>query len=532
MKQMNNCLPTLAILITVVILGNTSPSVAALSPVEVQRIANKTTVRIQGCNLGSGVIIQKNGNSYTVLTAAHAIQEHGCQIVTADDREYGVTQVKPLINDIDLAVVNFKSSNTYQVAKLTDNSDRVESGENIYISGFPVTDTISEPIFTFIQGKVIGNGNKLQQRGYSIVYDNPTLPGHSGGPVWNDRGELVAIHGRGDIDNRLKETDSPNVRIKTGFNLGITINTFMKIARAMGLTDLAPAQANIAQQPKPRPVEDLIASAVAKESRGDYRGILNDMDRAISLQERSGNAINPQQDRLYYIRGNAKAELGDLKGSIADYSKDLAMNPRRSTSYYNRGNVQYKSGNLSQALADYTKAIEIEPQRVAAIYNRANVRYRLKDRQGAIADYSRAIALNPKLIAAYSSRGWVKYQIGDNRGSLADYNISIAMKHPLLGKIYSQKALTEYEMGNIAEAIESWRTALSLQQIKQDSQIGLAIALYRQGKQAEALQLATIAIGSDRQLREIGYLRDTKNWQTKIVQDAVQLLQHPSIKPN
>lgn len=521
---MNNYFPILTILSVVVVFGHKLPSAVALSPVEVQRIANKTTVRIQGCNLGSGVIIQKNQNSYTVLTAAHAIQEQGCQIVTADDRAYGVTQVKPLINNIDLAVVNFKSSNTYQVAKLTDNSDRVESGENIYISGFPVTDTISEPIFTFIQGKVIGNGNKLQDRGYSIVYDNPTLPGHSGGPVWNDRGELVAIHGRGDVDNRLKETDSPNVRIKTGFNLGITINTFMKIARAMGLTDLAPALATVATQPKPKPVEDLIASAVAKERTGDYRGILNDMNQAIS--------INPQQDRLYYIRGNAKAELGDLPGSIADYTKDIAINPRRSTSYYNRGNVQYKSGNLAQALADYNRSIEIDPQRVAAIYNRANVRYRLKDRQGAIADYSRAIALNPKLIAAYSSRGWVKYQIGDDRGSIADYNISIAMKHPLLGKIYSQKALTEYEMGNITEAIESWRKALRLQQVKQDSQIGLAIALYRQGKQNEALQLAITAINTDRQLREIGYLRDTKNWRTNIVQDAVQLLQHPTISTN
>lgn len=517
---MNNYLPAVFIVGSVLCLSNALPTFA-LSPVEVQRIANKTTVRIKGCDRGSGVIIQKSGDSYTVLTAAHAIQSSGCQVVTADDREYGVTQVKSLSNDVDLAMIKFKSNQLYQVAKLIDNSDRVESGENIYVSGFPVTETLAEPVFTFIQGRVIGNGRKLQQKGYSIVYDNLTLPGHSGGPVWNDRGELVAIHGRGDVDNRLKETENPNIRIKTGFNLGITINTFMQIATVMGLNEFASARTVVAQASPPKPVDDLIASAIAKEIRGDYQGILNDMNRAISL--------NPRQDRLHYIRGNAKVELGDLQGSIADYSSDIAINPQRATSYYNRGNVRYKLGNLPQALADYTQAISIEPQRVAAIYNRANVRFRLQDRQGAIADYSRAIAINPKLLAAYSSRGWVKYQNGDNRGALDDYDISIVMNHPLMGKIYSQKALAHYELGNIAEAIDAWRTAIKLQQMKQDSQIGLAIALHRQGKQAEAIQLATTAIVTDKQLSKIEYLRDTKSWRTKILKDAAALLQHPKL---
>jgi tetratricopeptide (TPR) repeat protein len=508
---MNYCFSSI-ILGLAVVLMNISPTFA-LSPVEIQRIAKQVTVRIKGCSNSSGVLIQKEGTTYTMLTAAHAVREANCKVVTLDDQEYNVTQVTSFINNIDLAVVNFNSQKSYRVAKLINNSDQVESGENIYISGFPLTSTIIEPIFTFIQGKVIGNGNKMQKKGYSLVYDNPTLPGHSGGPVWNEQGEIIAIHGQGDVDNRLKETDSPNVRIKTGFNLGITVNTFTRIAAVMGMIGYTPAKAVAAT---PKPVDDLIASAVVKESQGDYRGILADMNQAIIL--------NPTKDRLYYIRGNAKAELGDKPGAIEDYSQDLAMNSKRAETYYNRGNIRYKLGDWQQALEDYNSSITINPQRVAAFYNRGNTKYKLQDKRGAIDDYSRGLMINPKLLAAYSSRGWVKYESGDYPGSIADYNLAIALKHPQLAKIHSQKAFAQYEMGKTTEAIGSWRKALSLSAGQPDIQLILAIALYRQGKQTEAFQLGEIAIRNDQKLLDIGYLRN-KNWSKTILQDAVPFFQ-------
>ena len=511
--------PLVTILGSVLVLGYILPS-SALSPVEVQRIAKQTTVRIKGCSNASGVIIHKSGSSYTILTAAHAVRTSGCQIVTNDDNEYGVNQVKLFINNVDLAVVKFDSTKSYQVAKATDNSARVESGENIYISGFPLTSTISEPIFTFVQGKVVGNGNKLQKKGYSLVYDNPTLPGHSGGPVWNEQGEIIAIHGQGDVDTKLKQTDNPEIRIKTGFNLGITIDTFTKMATLMGLKEYLPTTP-VAVTAQPKPVDDLIASAIAKESKGDYQGILADMNQAI--------AIDPKKDRLFYIRGNAKAELGDRQGAIEDYTRDIMMNPKRAESYYNRGNVRYKLGNWQQALADYNSSIAINPQRAAVFYNRANVKYKLKDKQGSIDDYTLAIAINPTLLAAYSSRGWVKYELGDYQGAISDYNLAIAMNHPLMSKIYSQRAFAQYELGKRSEAISSWRKALNLPNIMPDSQLGLAVALYGEGKQEEAFQYATAAIRTDKKFIDIGYLRD-KNWGPNILKDAAPLLQNPRMR--
>ena len=39
-------------------------------------------------------------------------------------------------------------------------------------------------------------------------------------------------------------------------------------------------------------------------------------------------------------RGNAKDDLGDKKGAIADYSKAIAIDPQYAYAYYNRGNAK------------------------------------------------------------------------------------------------------------------------------------------------------------------------------------------------
>jgi S1-C subfamily serine protease len=229
----------------------------ALSPVEVQKIAKQVTVQITGCGFGSGVIIRKQGSTYTVLTVAHTVKQSGCQVTTPDDAKYPVANIKTFPYSVDLAVFTFTSSTNYPVAKLIDNSDRVDAGETVYVSGFPLSSSISTSIFTFVKGDVVSNSSTKQQgKGYSLIYSNNTLPGHSGGPVWNEKGEVIAIHGQGDVDTKLAKTINDEVRVKTGFNLGITVNTFVKLATAAGIGGYTP----VVVAAKPKPVDDLIAT--------------------------------------------------------------------------------------------------------------------------------------------------------------------------------------------------------------------------------------------------------------------------------
>jgi S1-C subfamily serine protease len=224
-------------------------SLNTLPSIEVGKIAKAVTVTIDSPNSpGSGVIIQKQGNNYTVLTAAHVVRkrEQKFKIITPDGQGYTITGIKS-VNNADLAVVKFASKSSYNVAKIGDSTQSTE-GATVYVAGFPLaTQAISESIYNFTEGKVTANASRPLKDGYSLVYNNSTLPGMSGGPVFNDRGEVIAVHGRGDVEESSQTSDiNSNIRIKTGFNLGIPSAIIWQLASNLELNfpnrQVSPAQ--------------------------------------------------------------------------------------------------------------------------------------------------------------------------------------------------------------------------------------------------------------------------------------------------
>jgi Flp pilus assembly protein TadD len=424
----------------------------ALSPVEVQRIAKQTTVQITGCDFGSGVIIRKNGNTYTVLTVAHNFKQKGCEVTTPDATKYQVARVKTFPNNVDLAVFDFTSSKNYPVAKLIDNSDRIEATETIYVSGFPLSTAINKSVFTIVKGDVVANPSTTQQgKGYSLIYSNNTLPGHSGGPVWNDKGEVIAIHGQGDVDTKLQATVNENVRVKTGYNLGITVNTFAKLATAAGVSGYA----LVAVAPKSKPVDDLIASAILKERAGDYRGMVADMDRAI--------AIDPKNATLYYNRGVAKNGLKDPQGAISDYDRTIALKPNDVDAYNNRSIIKSSLGDNAGAIADSNRAIALKPNEAKSYNIRGIAKVQSGDLKGAIEDASRTIALAPNNSWAYLLRSVAKIQSGNPQGGLTDLNRAIAI-NPQDGSSFQLRGALKSLLKDKPGALADLRQAAKLYQ--------------------------------------------------------------------
>ncbi len=84
------------------------------------------------------------------------------------------------------------------------------------------------------------------------------------------------------------------------------------------------------------------------------------------------------------------------------------------------GVAKAESGNLKGAIADWTKAIELYPQVAHAYYNRGKAKRLLDDYEGAISDYSKAIALYPNYYQAYANRGIVLEVVGDLKGACKD----------------------------------------------------------------------------------------------------------------
>ena len=241
-------------------------SVTALTTVQAERVQDileKTTVQINtqdGISPGgSGVIIDKKGKTYTVLTANHVVCDAiiGRKPVTCSTditytirthigKDYPIKDRQVLQkndNDPDLATVTFEAEENYPVATL-GNSEEVKLETDIKVAGFPTIFNRkgTERTYTVTRGKIV-TFTSGEKNGYTLVYDAATKTGHSGGPVFDDSGKVIGIHGQADLGGGdksdptgsekkpapgQKETGA-SAEGKTGFNGAIPINIFYSL---------------------------------------------------------------------------------------------------------------------------------------------------------------------------------------------------------------------------------------------------------------------------------------------------------------
>ena len=259
-----------------------SQPASAKTAKEVAQIAVPTTVRIDtsaGVDKGgSGVIIARDGNTYTVLTAHHVVanQAQEYKIYTSQKKTYTVQAIQSLQKgekDPDLAIVKFESPEEYPVAPLS-NSDDASIGSGIYISGYPMSIEVSgEREYEFTAGQVTSRPDSRPQ-GYTLRYDAVTRRGMSGGPVFDVNGRVVGIHGQGDRDGVVKNESAGGgqTEIKTGFNAAIPVNTFKSLIAQAGI--------NIPLQVDNTPAENVVAT---QPTRQDVRSWADDFALGLGL---------------------------------------------------------------------------------------------------------------------------------------------------------------------------------------------------------------------------------------------------------
>jgi tetratricopeptide (TPR) repeat protein len=431
--------------------------IAAKSAVEVGRIAKAITVEIKvpgTDNVGSGILLQQQGDVYTVLTAGH-VAEKGAKFTlkTADGQVHQsiAGSVRLTGNNIDLGVMKFRSSNKYVLAKI-GTSNSLESGAPIYVAGFPEgTYAIDPGTFNFTDGKVIGNATKGNAKGYSLIYSNTTRPGMSGGPVLNENGELVAIHGQGDREG--VEGRGP----KTGRNLGIVVERYGQVAVALGTS---PGQ-QIAALPATRQLNasDYLLAGDNKFQKGNVQGALAAYSQAI--------IIDPKYSLAYSSRGYLKGiMLDDTQGGIADYNQAIALDPKNPTLYEYRISLKKSIRDYPGVLVDYSYLIALEPKEPSNYRNRAGIRRTTKDYQGALADYNYLVTvLDTKYSGDYRNRALLKEEIfKDYQGALTDYNRAIVLtpESRNFTYYYAERArLKEYKLKDYQGALADYDQALA-----------------------------------------------------------------------
>ncbi len=215
-----------------------------LSPSQLSEKARSITVKVlAGRAWGSGILIQKQGQLYTVLTNAHVLRlGDSYRIETPEGEIYSGTPVfskgNTLFNGNDLALLQFRSANNYNIATL-GNSANLTLGAETFAAGFPADGNQSQDKgFVFTTGKVSFLLPQPFLDGYQVGYTNDIFKGMSGGPVLNYYGEVIAINGRHKYplwgNNYIfKDGSTPVLQVRKQMDessWAIPIQTFVQLA--------------------------------------------------------------------------------------------------------------------------------------------------------------------------------------------------------------------------------------------------------------------------------------------------------------
>jgi len=139
------------------------------------------TVRTTGGH-GSGFVISSPGY---VLTNNHVVGTNRDVIVIIGDQEQHATVVR---NHPGRDVALLKLEKTFAAEPLHVNSSAVNLGEEIYVVGTPLDESLS---FSISRG-IISARRVVDQRNYYQT-DAAVNPGNSGGPVFNASGNVIGI---------------------------------------------------------------------------------------------------------------------------------------------------------------------------------------------------------------------------------------------------------------------------------------------------------------------------------------------------
>ena len=132
---------------------------------------------------------------------------------------------------------------------------------------------------------------------------------------------------------------------------------------------------------------------------------------------------------LHHENGLKKADSGDLKGAIEDFTKSIAANPNQVISHHDRALARKLSKDYKGAIEDYTKVIELnneikgeDNKWTESIYlERGYCKFLVEDDEGAITDYTKVIEYNPESYIGFGRRGIVNNFIGDHKKAVFDF---------------------------------------------------------------------------------------------------------------
>ena len=164
--------------------GSTSALHAVQSPADITAHATPAIVTVRaGDSLGTGFVVRKDG---WIATNFHVVR--GASEVTVEfsnHHEYPVVEIMNANRLHDLVILRIDAANLPVLA--IGDSDHVRPGDSVLAIGHPLglEDTVSNGLISAVRD--VHAGLRVLQ------ISAPIAPGSSGGPLFNERGEVIGV---------------------------------------------------------------------------------------------------------------------------------------------------------------------------------------------------------------------------------------------------------------------------------------------------------------------------------------------------
>ena len=194
-------------------------------------------------------------------------------------------------------------------------------------------------------------------------------------------------------------------------------------------------------------------------TRGENAALQN--SRSINLLE-TAKKVEPGAAFAYNEEGYRSFQQNQKGNAAAAFAAALARDPSSAPALNNLGITDFFQGDLPQAARYLQQAVGQDPDNAITRYNLGVLLLQLQDPSGAIREFREAgfidpRAASPPLQEAYLYQQMGDYIIGEERArSALQLDPSLAPAHILLG-------IALYNQGREAEALTSFTQALSLQ---------------------------------------------------------------------
>ena len=226
-------------------------------------------------------------------------------------------------------------------------------------------------------------------------------------------------------------------------------------ARAGEIVPIEKAEAYFSEQIKANPHAShayLMRSVIGAASRRDWAGALPDCEHAIRL--------DPKNPWAYLVRGEIKAQQGDLKDAIADFEQGIRLDPKIARSFTFKAQCYLEAGESDKVLAELNEAIRRDANEVEAYVLRGHAWQQKGDASQALRAYNEAIRVAPRSAVAYIARAEYYGACEDFDKALADANEAIRLDP--IAEAYITRAHVACCRGDLKTAVADLGEAIRL----------------------------------------------------------------------